>query len=238
MKSPARPTKKPVKRSAPRPKPAKGLPLSGYEPLFNPTIWDTPEGIAHSNCYSYGLNDYSSTRVEKAMPGARARRTSSMDVTKCGELRRRLLADNPKSVYAVKPMTKCQKEYFKMMMFVDSTGGSDKMGDFHFYKQHRDVMYKVLPGDTVAKIARFFKVPAATLQNMTSESLRVKAGDLLMVPNANVWSHKLGHATGALLKDSCGRVIKDPRKACRKYSYNYDTLCGAYCVKKNRAHSK
>ena len=217
----------------------KDLPLSGYEPLFDPELWDTEEGVRTANCYSFSLDDYDTRRTQKAMPGARAKQTSSIDYTKCDGLKRRLLADNPGAIYHVDPKAKCAQGHFKIMMFVDSTGGSDKVGDFHFYKQHRDVLYKARPGDTCSSIARFFGVPTTSLQNMTSGSIRaIKEHDRIFVPNANVWSHKLGVATGALLKDSCGRAIKDPRRACRKYGFHYDRFCGSYCVKRNRVHSR
>ena len=213
--------------------------MSGDEPVFNPDLWDTPTGIGSANCFSYAMDDYDSTRTQKAMPGERAGQTSQIDYTKCGKLRRRLLADNPHGIYAVRPTTRCQEGFFKLMMFTDSTGGPDGVGDFHFYKQHRDVLYKAGAGETADTIAKFFKVHKNTMQNMTTGVLAgVKKGDMIMIPNANVWSHKLGVATGALLKDSCGRLIKDPRTACRKYSFNYDNFCGAYCARKNKVHTR
>ncbi len=49
----------------------------------------------------------------------------------------------------------------------------------------------------------------------------------------NTWSHKMGWATGPLLTDSCGKAIKDPRKACKNYSFNYKNYCSSMCVRKN-----
>lgn len=215
----------------------RGLPLSGYEPTFDPILWDTPEAIGSSNCYAYSVDDYNATRTQKSMPGARAGQTAPIDYTKCAQLRKRLLADNPGRIYAVQAKAPCGKGYYKIMMFVDGSGGHDGTGDFHFFKQHRDVMYKVGQGDTLAKIARFFGVPHDKLQNTSRPSLAATApGDILLVPDANVWSHKMGTATGALLRDSCGKLIKDPRKACRKWSFNYNKACGSFCVK--RGHMK
>ena len=48
---------------------------------------------------------------------------------------------------------------------------------------------------------------------------------------ANVFSHKLGWATGPLLYDAAGKVIKDPRRANRNYGYNYTKYCSSFCVK-------
>ena len=53
-----------------------------------------------------------------------------------------------------------------------------------------------------------------------------------IVFRANVFSHKRGWATGPLLKDARGNMIKDPRTSSRDYStLNYDKYCSSFCVK-------
>jgi hypothetical protein len=135
-------------------------------------------------------------------------------------------------VYAEKSEVPCKKGYYKVMMFVDSKDVN--MSDFHFYKQHRDVDYTLHEKDTIPKIARMFRVTPAFIRRHNPDAPTPGTpGTKLFLPGVNVWSHKLGHATGALLVDSCGRIIKDPRKACRSYSHKYKDFCGGFCAKKS-----
>lgn len=233
--------KRRTKRRPARATTGRRLPLSGSEPVFTEIPWGTKTGIVNNNCYSYSLNDYSSNRPIKAAPGDRAGYNSSaLNYRTCKGLSSRLLADNPGHIYHVKqPGRACNKGYFKIMMFVSSDGNGE-YGDFHFYRQNKDIMYTVKQGDTLASIARFFgtTVKAILRNNEDVRSAKdVQVNDVLFLPNVNAWSHKLGHATGALIKDSCGRLITDPRKACRKHAYDYDTFCGAYCVRKGHVRS-
>jgi hypothetical protein len=97
-------------------------------------------------------------------------------------------------------------------------------GDFHFYKQHGLVEYRPKKGDTRTSIAKFFRIPVAKVPPVT-------LGKIMKI-RANVFSHKRGWATGPLLVDAKGNVIKDPRKAAKKYpGLNYNTYCSSFCVK-------
>ena len=112
------------------------------------------------------------------------------------------------------------------MMFVAPKNiYNNSTGDFHFYKQHGRVKYTVKKGDTPTKIARFFKI--SLLQVPSKLPVPGKTINI----RANVWSHKLGWATGPLLYDAAGKVIKDPRKANRNYGYKYSKFCCSFCVK-------
>jgi hypothetical protein len=112
---------------------------------------------------------------------------------------------------------------FKVMMFVAPTNAYHNLsGDFHFYRQHGLVKYNVKKGDTRMKIARFFKIPLSRIPLRLGKIAKIRA---------NVFSHKLGWATGPLLTDAGGKVIKDPRKANRKYGFNYTKYCCSFCVK-------
>jgi len=95
-------------------------------------------------------------------------------------------------------------------------------GDFHFYVQHGVVEYKVLkPGDTQESVAKFFKVPLSRVKRAGKFIQKGKR----IVFRANVFSHKRGWATGPLLVDASGKMIKDPRKADRNYpGLNYDNV--------------
>jgi len=133
--------------------------------------------------------------------------------THCTGLPKRVVSDNPTRVYKTGANEKCKKGYYKVMMFVSPGRPSNyiRQGDFHFYKQHGVVEYKIKPGDTVASTAKFFKVPES---------------------KANVFSHKRGWATGPLLTDAKGKTIRDPRKASRDYpGLNYERYCSSFCVK-------
>lgn len=206
------------------------LPISGSEPTFHEKPWGTKKGIKNSNCYSYSMDNYSNRRPVKAVPGDRAGMGDLQEPLSCPDLSRRVLADNPKTVYREVPEKSCKKGYYKVMMFVDSS--DVLMGDFHFYRQHKDVDYTVHDDDTLESIARMFRVSTAFIRKHNQGASEIREGVVLHLPNVNVWSHKLGHATGALLKDSCGKAIKDPRKACRSYSHTYKDFCGSFCAKR------
>ena len=211
-----------------------GLPTSGSEPVFEELPWSLKKGVKGNNCYSYAMDNYANAnrRPIKAVPGDVAKLPDlpydkPMD---CKVLTKRVLADNPHTVYAEKSEVPCKKGYYKVMMFVDSKDVN--MSDFHFYKQHRDVDYTLHEKDTIPKIARMFRVTPAFIRRHNPDATPGTPGTKLFLPGVNVWSHKLGHATGALLVDSCGRIIKDPRKACRSYSHKYKDFCGGFCAKK------
>jgi len=126
-------------------------------------------------------------------------------------------------------MKKCKKGYYKIMMFVSSGRPKSyiRQGDFHFYKQHGVVEYKIKLGDTIKSVAAFFKIPEYRIK----KAGKFTVGNQLVF-NANVFSHKRGWATGPLLGDANGKVIKDPRTASRKYKeLNYDKYCSSFCVK-------
>jgi hypothetical protein len=116
-----------------------------------------------------------------------------------------------------------------MMMFVSSGRGTGyiRQGDFHFYKQHGVIEYKIKTGDTIKSVASFFKIPESRVKN----GGRFIVGKRIVF-KANVFSHKRGWATGPLLGDANGKAIKDPRTASRKYKeLNYDQYCSSFCVK-------
>jgi hypothetical protein len=208
----------------------KELPLSGSESKFTNRRWGSNKGITGNNCYAYAVGSYAAFRWQKSVPGDRSGLSNTThNYTKCDDLPRRVISDNPKSIYKVDGDKKCKKGYYKIMMFVSSGRPRNyiRQGDFHFYKQHGVVEYKIKPGDTIKSVAAFFKIPEYRIK---------KAGKFTVgkriVFNANVFSHKRGWATGPLLGDANGKVIRDPRTASRKYSeLNYDKYCSSFCVK-------
>ncbi len=115
------------------------------------------------------------------------------------------------------------------MMFVSPGRPSNyiRQGDFHFYKQHGVVEYKIKPGDTVASVVKFFKVPESRVKRAGPFNVGKR-----IIFKSNVFSHKRGWATGPLLTDARGKAIMDPRKASRNYpGLNYETYCSSFCVK-------
>lgn len=206
------------------------LPLSGSERKFTTKKWNTSTGIGNNNCYAYAFGDYESYRWEKSIPGDRSGLSNlNHNYTRCDDLPRRVVSDNPKAVYLAKGGEKCKKGYYKVMMFVSPGRPTNyiRQGDFHFYKQHGVVEYKIKKGDTIKSVAGFFKVPESRVKNAGT----FKIGKRIIF-KANVFSHKRGWATGPLLTDSVGNAIIDPRKARKDYpGLNYEKYCSSFCVK-------
>jgi hypothetical protein len=205
-------------------------PVNGSEPKYTTKIWGSTRGINNNNCYAYAVGDYEAYRWQKSIPGDRSGMSNgNHNYTHCTGLPKRVISDNPKKVYRVDGDKKCKKGYYKVMMFVSPGRPTNyiRQGDFHFYKQHSVVEYKIKEGDTIKSIATFFKVPMARIR----AAGKFKVGKRLIF-RANVFSHKRGWATGPLLTDAKGKVIKDPRKASRNYpGLNYETYCSSFCVK-------
>jgi len=208
----------------------KVLPLSGSESKFTNRRWGTTKGIGNNNCYAYAVGDYEAYRWQKSIPGDRSGLSNgNHNYTHCTGLPNRVVSDNPTRVYRAKANEKCKKGYYKVMMFVSPGRPTNyiRQGDFHFYKQHGVVEYKVKPGDTIVSVAKFFKVPESRVKRAGT----FKVGKRVVF-KANVFSHKRGWATGPLLTDAKGKSIMDPRKASRNYpGLNYERYCSSFCVK-------
>ena len=199
----------------------KKLPLSGSEKTFTKKKWGTTRGIGNNNCYAYAVNDYKRYRMMKSAPGHRNGRP--IYSINCKELNKKVISDNPRKVYATKGSVKCKPKYYKIMAFVSTKPETD----FHFYKQHGKVEWKVKKGDTHESIAKFLKVPITRVKYHG----KLVIGKIIKI-RANIWSHKQGWGTGPLLKDANGKSIKDPRIAGKNYGrVNYNNYCGSFCVK-------
>ena len=205
----------------------KRLPLSGGETKFKYNPW-LKKGVRSNNCYAYAVGSYKDFRLQKSTPGNRSGLSDKYHTyTHCKGLANRVISDNPGKVYKCNASAKCKPGFYKVMMVVAPYDKNGNGGDFHFYKQHAEIEYRVKEGDTQKSIAEFFKIPVYRVQKAGT----LKAGRLIKL-KANVFSHKRGWATGPLFKDACGKVILDPRKACRKYlGLNYSRYCSSFCVK-------
>lgn len=137
----------------------KGLPQSGYEPIFDPRDYS----IIGFNCYDYaiGYQDKKNNKKphsQKSSPGERAGLANKLNVTKCKDLKTGILKDNPKNIKLCRdPKKVCGRGFFKIMSFV-SPGVRGNTADFHFYRQVQSVRYKIAAGDTVSGLARYFRV--------------------------------------------------------------------------------
>jgi len=206
------------------------LPLSGSEPKYTTRRWGSKVGIGNNNCYAYAIGDYEAYRWQKSIPGDRSGLSGLYhSYTHCRDLPRRVISDNPRKVFKVDAKKRCPPGYFKMMLFVSPGRPTNyiRQGDFHFYKQHGVVEYKVKKGDTIRSVANFFRIPESRIKRAGP----FKVGKRIIF-KSNLWSHKRGWATGPLLVDAKGKMIRDPRKASRNYtSLNYQTYCSSFCVK-------
>lgn len=143
------------------------LPLSGSEPKFTNRRWSTKKGVGSNNCYAYAVGDYEAYRWQKSIPGDRSGLSNKgHNYTSCKGLANRVVSDNPTKVYKARANERCKKGYYKVMMFVSPGRPVNyiRQGDFHFYKQHGVVEYKIKPGDTIASVAKFFKIPVSRIQ--------------------------------------------------------------------------
>lgn len=193
------------------------MPTSGSEETFSEDTYGTSKGRLGNNCYQWAIDAYADRANFKLQPGEIAGLGGDVDLSDCRDLKRRVLADLKGDIYSANADKPCRRGFYKIMSVLA------KDSDYHWYKQNRDVLVRT-DRHTAEDIARTFRVPVANV---------AMGGSHAMVLGADVWSHKQGNATGPLLKDACGKIIKDPRKACRDYPvYKYDTFCSAYCVRK------
>lgn len=204
------------------------LPTSGdADDVFDPVPWSTPGAIAGSNCMAYALNDFSPVARPKATPGALAaargnrRFVKELDSLSCPSLTRRLLSDNPGLIYKGKTNLPCKKGFNKVFMLATKKGRGRQ--DFHFLRLFNDVKYPIQPGDTISSVAHKFQVPLSKVSKLNDQFMFIK--------DAKVLSHKRGTFSGALLTDACGRIMFDPRLACRNYGdLQYRLICGSFCA--------
>jgi len=202
----------------------KRLPVSGSEHPFSVYPWGSRGGGSNSNnCYAYAMHDWESYRAHKAQPGNRSGMSNrSIEYRNCKKVHRRVMSDNPKKVRPTQLSRKCPRGYYKVALVI-APGR-----DFHWYKQHSMVYYRVKAGDTKVSLARFFKVPASRFKEFV-----LTPGKMIRF-KANVWSHKRGWGGKPLLVDAEGKAILNPRTAARDYGggLNYSKFCGSYCVKR------
>ena len=205
---------------------AKKLRTSGSETPYTPGMFPRRKG----NCYGFAVNR--ATPNTKLQPGnmANVRRDGSSPAmardpsSSCAAIasKMRLDARGGKGMYESSANERCRKGFYKVASVLDP--GSD----FHYYRQMGDVSFRPARGASRASVAAAFGV--------ASSKVTMHRGGSATVKSPGVWAHKRGLATGALLADSCGKPIMDPRKACRMYgNLDYEKFCGFWCVLAKKA---
>jgi len=201
------------------------LPLSGSEEPFNDlSLFSARRGKGNNNCYSWAIGQYSNSGETKLQPGNLSQSPGDLDLKSCSAIRLRTLADLKGKAYLENPEKPCRQGYYKVMAFLA------KDNDYHWYKQHKDAVVRMT--DKMRDLAALARALGVSPKQLVSPSAAPKPGDVVLVKDAGVWSHKQGFATPPLLRDACGKVITDPRRACRDYgSLNYTEHCGSFCIK-------
>lgn len=212
------------------------LPNTGDD-TYHALPWSSPDGIRRANCFSYAIDRFEPQRTVKLQPGdiaakrrgytdrqQEARALGITDTTTCSNIRARIKDDLGEDVYVERPRTPCQKGFYKIMLVI---ARNKRASDYHFFRNFQHLLLNVSGTPNHREIAKLYKVDM-------KDVVDAKPGYVL-VRNANVWASKHGFGTGALLTDTCGKPIFDPRIACRKVGdLNYKIFCDSMCVRSQR----
>ena len=199
--------------------------------LYSDLLYGTSLGTRQNNCYAWAIDYYKNSGDEKLQPGDLAGLKGGVNLKSCDDLVKRALADSKKMGWDLRVLEKsdqCPAGSYKIIAVLAPNE------DFHWYRHHRDMLYKIKTPRTRQDVAKEFDVPVCAV---VSPSDTLNIGDLVFIKDANVWSHKQGFSPdGPLLRDSCGNLIKDPAKACRKYGnrLNYTKVCATFCFRKGK----
>lgn len=201
------------------------LPLSGSEPTCTRAPFATRAAIPRNNCYAYAIQNLRTHGPAfKLQPGnISGLEGIDFNLNTCSPALKRVLTDlvQSKRGYQVDIETPCAKGYGKIALVLS------KGNDFHFLRQNKDVIYPLENGDTLASVAKKFKVPLKNVVPLSKKRVRVI--------NAGVFSHKRGIAYPPTLYDAKGNLIFDPRKANLNYGdLNYSRYCSSFCVKQKK----
>ena len=191
---------------------------------YTDLVYGSPEGVRNNNCYAWASGHCRTAGNNKLQPGdlsPSAASESPMDLRSCGSLQRRARADLGPDAKTLGPSGSCPEGWHAARAFLDPGK------DYHWYRHHKDVLLRVPRKNGVA--AR----PTSLANRLgLSRSAVTGSGSLFLARGADLYSHKRGLATGPLLEDSCGRLIKDPDRACRDYGdLKYTKSCGGMCVR-------
>ena len=192
-----------------------------WAPKYTWAPWGT-NGVVHDNCYDYAFGSYSSKRTSKSVPGNRSKISSNgLTFTTCAGIAKRVLADNPGNVYLMRnPNAKPRPGFYKVMCFVaPSNDFGDSTGDFHWYKEISAVRYKISAGDTVAGLAKFFRVTPRVILSALAKGRAGTGANNGRIANKNTDLYVLGRYNDMALKMS-QRSLKSPDalRVLKKYN--------------------
>lgn len=200
---------------------------------YSDFLYANPVGTRQNNCYAYAINSYKDSGDEKLQPGDLAGMSGGVDLRDCKDLVKRALADAKAMGWNLRYLGSNKKECCPKSTRIVAVLAPNS--DFHWYRFHRDLLYRVKTARTRRQMATEFGVSIGNVQIPGPDTSRAVPGDLVLIRNASAWSHKQGHSgDGPLLVDACKQIIKDPAKACRNYGngLNYKVVCGSFCLTK------
>lgn len=129
-------------------------PISGYEPDFNPDIYNKYPGVKESlNCFAYAFDYQKLPHIKQCtkescpipfpQPGRASGypKWSKVKGKRCPDLRSRLFGDVP-SLKSATFESSCPKKYSKIALVVDEDE------DYHFYRQDSNGLWSHKPGAT------------------------------------------------------------------------------------------
>ena len=137
-----------------------------WAPKYTWAPWGT-KGVVHDNCYDYAFGSFSNNRTRKSVMGDRSKLpANNLTFRSCNGIVKRVLADNPGSVYKMKSGSEKPKPgFYKVMCFVAPTNDfGNSTGDFHWYKEISSIRYRIRPGDKLNSLAKFFHVTPKTIR--------------------------------------------------------------------------
>ena len=155
--------------------------------IFTWDPWGTT-GRTHCNCYDYAFDSYSPLRTSKSVPGDKNKNIKTgLTYTKCDGIARRVLGDNPKTVYKMtNPYAKAKPGYYKVMCFVAPHNDfGNNTGDFHWYKHNSAVRYRLRPGDNINGLAAFFRVKPSVIKAALKKKTRPMSANNGRIANSN-----------------------------------------------------
>ena len=180
--------------------------------------------LFRANCYAFAINhickDYG-----KLQPGQLSGvYKNSNSIRNCESVTTRLESDLQKLGFRrLKDAgCKCPPGFYKICLLLNPHE------DYHFLRQSGDVLYPAEENESIAKIAKKFRVPIGNVKPVS------RRRGVFRIKNSGVWCHKRGFSEVTLL-DAKGKLIFDPRKSSFNYGrLNYNKLCRFYCVKSRR----
>tara|TARA_B100000780_G_C21126371_1_gene457187 strand:- start:6868 stop:7500 length:633 start_codon:yes stop_codon:yes gene_type:complete len=129
--------------------------ISGYEPDYNPDVWNLNYNIKENhNCYAYAINKLAPNRQDKSQPGYWSNFSSLRNTDySCATFLKRLKKDIP-GLYITDFKTKCKPGFSKAFLAVAKNNNNntdyDSDKDYHFYRQDSSKFWSHKPGRTSA----------------------------------------------------------------------------------------